>query len=103
MCEQVLKNYVVKHHVANIKRLENLQKRDKNVVPKLSSLIVCGGSNNVRLSIHIDDAVDWLSDILANAGYAEDAVDFIMTDKQKDSTIFVGILLLQLKMILFLH
>jgi hypothetical protein len=84
MCEQVLKNYVIGHHVANIKRLENLQEYDTNVVPKLSSLIVCGGSNNVRLSIHIDDAVDWLSDILVNAGYAEVCQWIaIMTDKQK--------------------
>ena len=84
MCEQVLIDYVNNHHVANIKQLQNLQEYDPNIVPKLSSLIVCGGNNNARLSIHLDDAVEWLSDILANAGYAE-ACQWIavMTDKQK--------------------
>jgi len=83
-CEEVLQKYITEHHIKNIKQLESLQKYDSNIVPKLSSLIACGGSNNARLSIHIDTAVDWLSNILGNNGYAE-ACQWIavMTDKQK--------------------
>lgn len=84
MCEEVLGNYIQNHHVKNIKRLEQLQEYDSNIVPKLTSLIVCGGSNNARLSVHIDDAVELLSANLIDNGYAE-ACQWIavMTDKQK--------------------
>lgn len=83
-CEEVLVEYVENHHVNNIKRLENLHEYDSNIVPKLTSLIVCGGNNNTRLSIHIDDAVELLSDILIDNGYTSSCQWIsIMTDKQK--------------------
>lgn len=69
-CEEVFENYVTNHHISNIKKLEDLRRIDYNVIPKLSSLIICGGNNNNRLSIHVNDAVEMLSDILYNNGYS---------------------------------
>lgn len=69
-CEEIFENYVSNHHISNIKKLEELRRIDYNVVSKLSSLIICGGNNNNRLSIHVNDAVEMLSSILYNNGYS---------------------------------
>jgi len=83
-CEEALTNYVEQHHISNIKRLEHLKEYDCNFVSKLSSLIVCGGDNNARLSIHINDSFEMLSDILLNNGYTASCQWIsVMTDKQK--------------------
>lgn len=64
-----LRQYLRDHHIANIKALMNLEKYDPNIIPKLTSLIVCGGSNNTRLAIHLDEAREMLSEMLIKNGY----------------------------------
>lgn len=82
--EESLLKYVEEHHVSNIKKLNHLKNYDSNIVSKLTSLIVCGGNNNSRLSIHVDDALDLLADILIDNGYNSSCQWIsIMTDKQK--------------------
>lgn len=64
-----LRQYLRDHHIANIDALLSLQKYDKNIIPKLTSLIVCGGNNNTRLAIHLDEAREMLSEMLIKNGY----------------------------------
>lgn len=79
-----LDKYVVEHHIANISQLNRLKTFDRRIVSKLSSLIVCGGENNNRLSIHVDDAREELSEILARNGYAIPGQWIaVMTDNHK--------------------
>jgi hypothetical protein len=83
-CEANLRKYVREHHVANIKALENLKKYDDNISSKLSSIILCGGNNNTRLSVHIDEAREMLSDMLIKNGYNPSSQWIaVMTDSQK--------------------
>lgn len=83
-CEANLRKYVRDHHVANIKALENLKKYDENITPKLSSIILCGGNNNTRLSVHLDEAREMLAEMLIKNGYNPSSQWIaVMTDSQK--------------------
>lgn len=64
-----LRQYLRDQHIANINALTKLKERDINIEPKLTSLIVCGGSNNTRLAIHLDDAREMLTDMLLKNDY----------------------------------
>ena len=64
-----LRKYLRDHHIANISALSKLKEKDCRIETKLTSLIVCGGGNNSRLSIHLDDAREMLSDMLIRNEY----------------------------------
>tara|TARA_Y100000356_G_C11210424_1_gene263067 strand:- start:52 stop:963 length:912 start_codon:yes stop_codon:yes gene_type:complete len=82
--KSALRNYIRHHHVRNILENERLQSFDSNVSPKLSSIIACGGDNNTRLAIHMDEVLEWLYEMLPLNGYNYSGFWIaVMRDKQK--------------------
>lgn len=80
-----LKTYLFEHHIKNIETLQELSQFDPNIKPKLVSLIPAGGNQNLRLSLHVDDAVESLSSILLESGLYEPIGQYIsvLTDNKK--------------------
>lgn len=83
-CKSQLRQYVKDHHVKNIQTLKHLSNYDPNIKPKLTSMIICGGANNERLAVQLEEARKWLSQMLIKNGYNPSSQWIaIMTDSKK--------------------
>lgn len=83
-CKSQLRQYVKDHHVKNIQTLKYLSNYDPNIKSKLTSMIICGGANNERLAVQLEEARKWLSQMLIKNGYNPSSQWIaIMTDSKK--------------------
>ena len=79
-----LRKYTTEWHLPNVQELIRLSKYDKNIVPKLTSMILCGGDNNIRLSLHLDDVIEYLIELLLKNNYLTSMQSIaVMRDNQK--------------------
>lgn len=82
--KSALRNYIRYHHVKNIDTNIELLEFDSNVNTKLTSIIACGGNNNTRLAIHMDEVRVWLEEMLPLNGYGLAGYWIaVMRDRQK--------------------
>jgi hypothetical protein len=79
-----LRKYITEWHLPNVQKLVKFSKYDKNIVTKLTSMILCGGDNNTRLSLHLDNVVEYLIEFLLKNNYSTSMQSIaVMRDNQK--------------------
>ena len=79
-----LRKYIREWHLPNVQELIKLSRYDKNIVSKLTSMILCGGDNNTRLSLHLDNVVEYLIELLLKNNYSTSMQSIaVMRDNQK--------------------
>ena len=79
-----LRKYIREWHLPNVQDLIKFSKYDKNIVTKLTSMILCGGANNTRLSLHLDNVVEYLIELLLKNNYSTSMQSIaVMRDNQK--------------------
>lgn len=79
-----LRKYITEWHLPNVQRLVKFSNYDENIVTKLTSMILCGGDNNTRLSLHLDNVVEYLIEFLLKNNYSTSMQSIaVMRDNQK--------------------